>query len=123
MPFPGEDPPAASSATFAGKQDAADIFRQLFIACIPPRSYGDDQEPVGLQRLPGFHRMIAVAWVTAPELFKGTPRTRLAAQLGIPQQRFAELCSEARGLLDQSRSEKSAGPSWPPSPVEVPREA
>lgn len=70
--------------TFAGKLEVADLFRRLLIMCLPPKAtYG------GQRRFhAGYHRMVALTYRLAPELFMGMHQDELALSLGITRQAF-----------------------------------
>ena len=96
---PGEPP--ASAAAFAGKRESADIFRLLLYACMPARTYGDVQ-----QNKQAFHRMVAITYRLAPEVFRGQTARRIAKRLGISREAFDLALAEADQILTRQRASR-----------------
>lgn len=112
-PIYPEDAQDEPSPTLFADEHEADVFRQLLIICLPPQTSREGQ-----RYLDGCNRMIALAWVLAPEQFNGGNCDQVAARLGIGPTVFKNQVHEVRDILAQK-----PGPFWGVCPDEVPKEA
>jgi hypothetical protein len=85
-------------ALLGGNTDAADIFRRLFVMCLPPRTYSDLRHVRG-----AYHRMVALAFTVAPEVFEGRTAKTVAQQLGITPRCFMDHLAEVARMMRQRR--------------------
>jgi hypothetical protein len=120
-----------------------EVFRLMMAACLPPRAYGDMRRWAS-----GYHRMCALCYRIAPEVFDGATRAEIASKLGISMRAFGKYLEQADEILAGRPAalepgegaakpnvarcrrpvplmgrQKIAGPSQPSEPIEVPHGA
>jgi hypothetical protein len=83
--------------------EAGDIFRKLFASLLPERScYG------GMRRFKaGYHRMCALAFHLAPELFDGLSGKQVAESLGMTEINWRKLIASVRAELANGHTGKN----------------
>lgn len=77
------------------KHQVAEIFAQMFRKCIPAGSTYKG----GRRWKAGYNRMVAIAYVVAPELFFGMTHGQVAAELEITERQFCALRTEIKSTL------------------------
>ncbi len=102
--------PAEAAAVLAGKRATADTFKMLLYSCLPALTYGD--APLNQS---GYHRMVAIAYRVAPEIFDGMTARQVAKKIGISREAFDLQLAEADQILVRQRASR-------PDDVEQPRE-
>jgi hypothetical protein len=68
----------------SAKVDAVDIFRRILIQCMPPAGAYRG----GRRWKAGYNRMVAFAWLAAPEIFVGMTEADVAQSIGISRRMF-----------------------------------
>lgn len=76
---------AAPDAVQAAGPAFGEVFRLMMAACLPPRAYGDERRWAS-----GYHRMCAMCFRIAPDMFEGATRAEIAAKLGISMRAFGK---------------------------------
>jgi hypothetical protein len=84
----GPEAPPAPGPAFG------DIFRNMMALCLPPRSYGDERRWAA-----GYHRMCALCYRLAPEMFENMTRQQIADRLGISLRAFGKQLEYADAIL------------------------
>lgn len=82
-------------------QAAAEAFRRLIYAVVPPKTYG--QVRIGKAT---HHRFIAFVWLYAPEVFEGRSQEQMAAMLGITCRAFEKQLAVARATVTARKAKK-----------------
>jgi hypothetical protein len=89
-----DNPTEPSSELLAGEQ-AQEIFWMLFAGCLPNGGVYR-----GARRWKaGYNRMVAIAYLTAPEVFVGMNKKQVACELDIDERVFRRLLREVAATL------------------------
>jgi hypothetical protein len=93
---PGE--PVGMPLLFVGKHDEVEGFLHLLMACLPVRNHSnvDDVKQ-------WFHRMCALSFRIAPEIFCGKTASEVAKAIGVTRKGFALLLADADRAIVRQR--------------------